>query len=63
MQRWEEIAYAREDGKTAGETLKLIKLICKKIEKGKSPEEIAEDLEKEEKFLKNIIVTILDFIF
>lgn len=47
MQRWEEIAYAREDGKTAGETLKLIKLICKKIEKGKSPEEIAEDLEEE----------------
>ena len=43
MQRWEEIAYAREDG----EFLKLIKMVCKKIEKGKKPEKIAEDLEEE----------------
>ena len=55
MQRWEEIAYARQegrlegrqDGKTEGETLKLIKLICKKMKKGKNPAEIAEDLEEE----------------
>ncbi len=51
MQRWEEIAYAREEGrqygKTEGEILKLIKQICKKISKGQSPQEIAEDLEEE----------------
>lgn len=47
MQRWEEIAYAREDGKAEGETLKLISLICRKVEKGKRPEKIAEDLEEE----------------
>lgn len=51
MQRWEEIAYAREEGriygKTEGELLKLINLICKKIKKGQSPEEIAEVLEEE----------------
>lgn len=51
MQRWEEIVYAKEEGrlcgKAEGENLKLIKLICKKIKKGKSPEEIAEDLEEE----------------
>lgn len=51
MQRWEEIVYAKEEGrlygKAEGENLKLIKLICKKIKKGKSPEEIAEELEEE----------------
>ena len=51
MQRWEEGAYAREegkqDGKTEGETLKLINQICKKVEKGKNLEKIAEDLEEE----------------
>lgn len=47
MQRWEEVAYARQDGKAEGEELKLIKLICKKLLKGKTPEEIAEDLEEE----------------
>ena len=51
MQRWEEVAYARQDGKaegrTEGEELKLIKQICKKLLKGKTPEEIADDLEEE----------------
>lgn len=37
----------RMDGKIEGETLKLITQICKKIEKGQGPEEIAEDLEEE----------------
>lgn len=47
MQRWEEAVYARQDGKAEGEELKLIKLVCKKLLKGKTPEEIAEDLEEE----------------
>ncbi|MBO5474128.1 MAG: Rpn family recombination-promoting nuclease/putative transposase [Lachnospiraceae bacterium] len=47
MQRWEEMAYARQDGKAEGEELKLIKMICKKLAKNKTPEEIAEDLEEE----------------
>lgn len=51
MQRWEEVAYARQDGKAEGkaegEELKLIKLVCKKLAKNKNPEEIAEDLEEE----------------
>lgn len=47
MQRWEEVAYARQDGRVEGEELKLIKLICKKLVKNKTPEEIAEDLEEE----------------
>ena len=37
----------RQDGKAEGETLKLIKQICKKVEKGKRLEEIADDLEEE----------------
>lgn len=47
MQRWEELAYARQDGKEEGEKIQLIKLICKKLAKNKTPEEIAEDLEEE----------------
>lgn len=38
MQRWEEVAYARQDGKaegrTEGEELNLIKQICKKAVEG-----------------------------
>ena len=44
----------------SGETLKLIKLICKKIEKGKSPEEIAEDLEEEVKTILPIYNLAID---
>lgn len=51
MQRWEELAYARQDGITEGreegEQVKLIKLICKKLLKNRTPEEICEDLEEE----------------
>ncbi|MBP3475665.1 MAG: hypothetical protein J6K48_05030 [Lachnospiraceae bacterium] len=47
MQRWEELAYARQDGRTEGEEYKLIKMVCKKLGKNKTPEEIAEDLEEE----------------
>ena len=47
MQRWEELAYAKEEGRLEGSLLKLVSLVCKKIEKNKTPEEIAEDLEEE----------------
>ena len=69
MQKWEEIAYARDEGHaegyatghseglsegystghseglSEGENLSIIKMVCKKLQKGKTPEEISEDLE------------------
>ena len=55
MQKWEEIAYARDEGRTEGlvqgqakgEKLNMIRLVCKKLRKGKTPEEISEDLEED----------------
>ena len=55
MQKWEEIAYARDEGRSEGlvqgqakgEKLKLIEMTCKKLRKGKTPEEISEDLEED----------------
>ena len=49
MQKWEELAYAREDGwnegKIEGKIEEKIELICKKLMKGKTVEQIADDLE------------------
>ena len=49
MQKWEELAYAREDGwnegKIEGKIEEKIDLICKKLIKGKTVEQIADDLE------------------
>ena len=42
MQRWEEIAYARQDGALR----EVLAAVCKKLSKGKSVEQIAEELEK-----------------
>ena len=51
MQKWEELVYAREDGKAAGraegEKLLLIRQVCKKLAKGKSPDVIAEEPESD----------------
>lgn len=59
MQHWEEMAYATQkgiaqgitqgiaQGIAQGEQVKLIKLVCKKLEKNEPPEEIAEELEEE----------------
>ncbi len=55
MQRWEEIAYARQDGiaeglvegRSEGEERLLIKMICKKLQKGRTPEDIVEEMEEE----------------
>ena len=61
MQRWEEVAYARQDGKAEGEELKLIKQICKKLLKGKTPEEIANDLEEEISIILSICELTKEF--
>ena len=47
MQRWEEIAYARQDGYEEGELRGIISAACKKLAKGKSVEQIADELEQE----------------
>ena len=48
MQRWEEIAYAREDGyekgRNEGALKEIIAAVCKKLVKGKSEEQIADSL-------------------
>ncbi|MDE6641552.1 MAG: Rpn family recombination-promoting nuclease/putative transposase [Acetatifactor sp.] len=44
-----EDAYVRDLGKAEGETLKLIDLVCRKMVKGKTIEEIAEALEEDVK--------------
>lgn len=54
MQRWEEMAYARLDGKAEGEEIKLIKQICRKLIKNKTPEEIGEDLEEDIEVIRKI---------
>ena len=54
MQRWEEIAYAREDGYeegrneglNEGELRGIIAAACKKLVKGKNEEQIADELEQ-----------------
>lgn len=55
MQRWEEIAYARQDGyeeghnegRNEGALREIIAAACKKLAKGKSVEQIADELEQE----------------
>ena len=47
MQRWEEIAYARQDGYEEGALKEIIAAVCKKMVKGKSVEQIADELEQE----------------
>ncbi len=54
MQKWEELAYAREDGIIEGEAIKLISQICKKLAKGKDAEAIAEALEEEASYTERI---------
>lgn len=44
-----DVPAVRREARSEGETLHLIKLVCKKLEKGKSPEQISEE-ELEENF-------------
>lgn len=58
MQRWEEVEYARDDGReeglAEGADRKIIQMVCKKLSKGKLPEEIAEDLEESLELVQKI---------
>ncbi|MDE5891453.1 MAG: Rpn family recombination-promoting nuclease/putative transposase [Acetatifactor sp.] len=69
MQRWEELAYARQDGYEEGcnigyerghmegrneGRLRELAAICKKLTKGKSVEQIADELEQEPEYISQI---------
>lgn len=47
MQRWEELAYAREDGIAKGEHMRLVSIICKKMKMNQTLEKIAEKVFKQ----------------
>ncbi len=58
MQRWEEIAYARQDGykegRSEGELWGIIAIVCKKLAKGKGVEQIADELEQDPERISRI---------
>ena len=43
-----------EQGMAKGSDMKLISMVCRKLQKGKEPEEIAEDLEEEFELVERI---------
>ena len=49
-----EMALIRADEREQGSTKKLISMVCRKLQKEKTPEQIAEDLEEELIIIKNI---------
>lgn len=55
MQAWEEKYYEREEGLTEGKLLKLKEQIQKKLDKKKTEEQIAEELEEDISVIRNII--------
>lgn len=73
MQTWEELVYARQDGREEGreegrqvgqregEVRKLVKLVCKKMAKNKTIERIADELEEEESGIQPIYEAALKF--
>ena len=52
----------RWEGRTEGETTKLISLVYRKAVKGKAPEEIAEDLEEELGEVKRIYDVVVKYL-
>ena len=58
MQKWEELAYAREEGELEGEKkgelVLLVSQVCRKIKRGLTPETIADQLERELPEIKRI---------
>ena len=44
----------REEGREEGEERCLIKMICRKLRKGKAPEQIADELEEDEEHIKEL---------
>lgn len=65
MQRWEEVAEARDEGKAEGEVMGremvLISQVCKKLSKGKNIEKIAEELETELLLIQKICDAAKEF--
>ena len=69
MQKWEELAYAREEGKleglvegeAEGEKMQLIRQVCKKLTKGKTVEAIAEELEEDAEDIAEICKAAEEF--
>ena len=51
LQKWEELVYAKDEGraegKAEGKKAQLIKQVCKKLKKGKTQDMIAEELEED----------------
>ena len=58
MQKWEELVYARDEGReeglTEGETNHLVRQIRKKLSKGRAPERIAQELEEDLEVIEEI---------
>lgn len=58
MQRWEEIAYERQDaydtGLNEGALREVITIVCKKLDKKKSVQEIADFLEEDVRLIRKI---------
>lgn len=49
------------EGRTEGEDLKIIELVCKKMQKGKTVAEITEDLEESESKIEKIYKVALKY--
>ncbi|MDD6573110.1 MAG: Rpn family recombination-promoting nuclease/putative transposase [Thermoflexaceae bacterium] len=54
MQHWEELAEAKDEGRSQGELLTLISLIVRKLKKNKSVESIADELEQDVEYVRHI---------
>jgi len=58
MQFWEEKAYAREEGleegRLQGENRKLIQLVCRMLQRGSAPEDIADNFGENIDFVETI---------
>lgn len=54
MQHWEELAEAKDEGRSQGELHTLISQITTKIKKGKSVEAIADELEQDVDYVRSI---------
>ena len=50
-----------DDGFSSGESVNLIKMICRKLQKGKTPETIADELEEDLDAVKKICETAKTF--
>ena len=56
MQRWEELEYARDDGREEGRYGLLLEKIERKLEKGKSIEQIADELDEDVETIREIAI-------